>query len=51
MQGAFDIALAYVPSADNRADAASRGIGLLEATCLHSNFDIPSELAMWLDEA
>ena len=51
MKGAFDIALAYVPSADNRADAASRGIGLLEATRLHSNFDIPSELAMWLDEA
>jgi len=51
MQGAFDIAPAYVPSADNRADAASRGLNLLEATRLRSRFAIPSELAIWLNEA
>ncbi len=50
MNGAFDVAPIYVPSADNLADAPSRGNSLYESTRLPHSFNIPPELATWLVE-
>ena len=48
--GAFDVTPVYVPSADNLADAPSRGNSLYESTRLPHSFDIPPKLAAWLVE-
>lgn len=50
MNGAFDVAPIYVPSADNLADAPSRGKSLFESSRLPRSFDIPPELTTWLVE-
>lgn len=46
----FDISVIYVPSAENRADEASRGINLYGSLRLDRLFELPAELALWLEE-
>jgi hypothetical protein len=50
MRSCFDIVPEYVRSADNRADAPSRGEGLVEGLRLARSFETPSVLVRFLSD-